>query len=137
MAYKYLDHTADVKFIAEGNTTEEAFIECTRALKDSICGGINIIPRIEKKIEIQDTNLENILYKFLEEFLILLDSESFLFSEVSNIKIDSKSNNLKARVKGDRAENYKFTNNVKAITYSQMQIKKSKDKVTCTVVLDV
>ncbi len=137
MTYTYLEHTADVKFIAEGKTIEEAFIECTKALKDSICGEIKILEQIEKNIEVKGTSLENLLYKFLEEFLVLLDSESFLLSSVSDLKIDKESFVLTAKAKGDKAENYHFTNDVKAVTYSQMEIQETKTGFSCTIVLDV
>jgi SHS2 domain-containing protein len=137
MGYKYLEHTADVKFIAEGTTIEEAFLESVKALKDSICGDIKIIEQIEKEIRIKGRSLENLLYKFLEEFLVLLDSESFLLSSVSDLKIDKEGFILTAKAKGDNAENYHFTNDVKAVTYSQMEIQETKEGFSCTVVLDV
>ena len=31
MDYEYLDHTADAKFIAYGQTLEEAFVNCAKA----------------------------------------------------------------------------------------------------------
>jgi len=137
MGYKYLEHTADVKFIAEGKTIEEIFIEGARALKNSICGEINVLPQKEKEIRIQGNSLVNLLYKFLEEFLVLLDSESFLLSEILRVSINKENFSINAIVLGDKAESYHFTNDVKAVTYSQMKIQKTKNGFSCTVVLDV
>lgn len=136
-SYHFLDHTADVKFIAEGLTLEEAFISAAEATKDAICGNITVLEQITKKLEIKGTNLENLLYKFLEEFIVLLDSEDFLFSKVKDLAIDESKNELKATITGDKIENYKFTNDVKAVTYSEMFIKKENDKFLIQVVLDV
>ncbi len=44
---------------------------------------------------------------------------------------------LKATISGDRASNYKISNDVKAVTYNQMFVKKQGGKFTCQVVLDV
>jgi len=44
---------------------------------------------------------------------------------------------LKCVVAGDSSENYKFTNDVKAVTYNEMFVRQEKDKWICQVVLDV
>jgi SHS2 domain-containing protein len=137
MVYKFLDHTADVKFIAEGKTIEEAFSESAYALKEVICGKIEILEKIEKEIEIKAEDFEGLLYRFLEEFLLLLDSEDFLLSKINSIIIDKKELILNARIIGDKAENYNFTNDVKAVTYSQIKVNKTNEEFSCQVVLDV
>jgi SHS2 domain-containing protein len=139
MTYHFLDHTADVKFVAEADTLENAFIESAKALQESICGKITILEQLTKDIQIEGTSLENLLYKFLEEFLVLLDSEDFLFSNIKNIQIDPKLFKLNATITGDKTENYKFTNDVKAVTYNEMSVEQNPEKNTwkIQVVLDV
>jgi SHS2 domain-containing protein len=138
MSYHFLDHTADVKFVAEADTLENVFIESSKALQESICGKITILEQETKTIEIQGDNLENLLYKFLEEFLVLLDSEDFLFSKVNTLIIDPATFKLNATITGDKAENYKFTNDVKAVTYNEMIIEQDSAKNWKTqIVLDV
>lgn len=128
MTYNFLEHTADVKFVAEAETIEKLFIEASMALKESICGKIIILSQYMKNIEIRGDNLENLLYKFLEEFLFLLDSEDFLISEMKEIEIDKENFVLKATISGDKSEHYKFTNDVKAITYNDMFVKFNEEK---------
>jgi len=140
MPYRFLEHTADVKFLAEGKTIEEAFLSAFSALNETIKGKIKVKNRIKKKISVSGTDLENLLYKFLEEFLFLLDSQGFLAGKIEKIKINEKSEKnfeLKAEISGDKSDNYKFTNNVKAITYNEMFVKKESKKITCQVVIDV
>lgn len=140
MTYKFLEHTADVKFQASGNTVEDAFTEAAMALKETICGKIKVKDKIKKKIEVEGEDKEALLYNFLEEFLFLLDAKDFLLGKITEIKIVGS--NVKAEIVGDKASNYKFTNDVKAVTYNQMFVKKEKDKkgkvkYICQVVLDV
>jgi len=52
-------------------------------------------------------------------------------------KVEIKDGKLQAEVVGDKAENYKISLDVKAITYSEMFVKKIKDKFVAQVVLDV
>ncbi len=135
--YKFLEHTADVKFRAFGKTLEEAFINSGLALKEVMFGKLKIKEKINKKIKVSGKDNESLLYSFLEEFLVLLDSENFIFSSVK-VKINkNKRLKLESEILGDKASNYKFTNNVKAITYNSMFVKKQKDKFIIQVVLDV
>ncbi|MDD5192831.1 MAG: archease [Candidatus Nanoarchaeia archaeon] len=135
MKFKFLEHTADIKFQAFGKSLEEVFVNAALALKEIMTRGIKVKSRINKKFEISGKNNERLLYNFLEEFLYLSDAEDFLLSKIKDIKI--KNNKLIAEVIGDDAESYKFSNNVKAITYSEMFVKKEKDKYTIQVVVDV
>jgi SHS2 domain-containing protein len=139
MTYIFLDHTADVKFLAEADSLENVLVESAKALRETICGNITILEQETKNIIIQGNNLENLLYKFLEEFLVLLDSENFLFSNISQIKVDKEKFTIDALITGDKTDNYKFTNDVKAITYNEMFIQFNEEKKLwqAQVVLDV
>lgn len=137
MTYTFLEHTADVKFQAESETLEGVFTESAYALKETICGDINVLELEEKNITLKGTDMENLLYNFLEEFIVLLDSESFLLAKITELKIDSENLILTAKLKGDKAGHYSFTNDVKAITYNDMIVKKTEEGWTAKVVLDV
>ncbi len=128
MSYRFLEHTADVKFQADGKTLEEVFIASAMALKETICGKIVVLGQQQREIIAEGDNFEALLYNFLEEFLFLLDSEGFLLSNVLKVKIDEENFKLTAVVSGDDAERYKFTNDVKAITYNEMYVKEEKIK---------
>ena len=123
MTYRFLEHTADVKFCAEGKTIEEMFSFAVDALKETICGSIKVLEKEERAVEVGGQDLEGLMYNFLEEFLVLLDAEGFLLSRVREIEIDVKKFKLKAVIVGDKAEDYNFTNDVKAVTYNEMFVK--------------
>jgi len=137
MGYKFLNHTADLKVRVEEKTIEMAFISSAFALKEAIAEKINVKPKIKKKIKVSGEDLASLLYSFLEEFLFLLDSEGFLLSEIDSFKLNNKKFEIQAQVAGDKAKNYKFSNSVKAITYNEMKISQSKNKVVFEFVLDV
>ncbi len=137
MKYKFLEHTADIKFQAFGNSLEECFVNSFFALKEIMFEDLKIKIAIKRKIKIKGKDYESLLYNFLEEFLYLLDAKGFICSDIKSISINKDDFSLSAEVAVDKAENYRFSNNVKAITYNNMFIKKENNKWISQVVLDV
>lgn len=135
MKYKFLKHTADIKFQAFGENIEKVFENSALALKESICGKIKIKSSLSKKIKISGKDYESLLYKFLEEIIYFLEANNFIISEVKNLKI--KDMKLNAEILGDKSKSYNFTNSVKAVTYNEMFIKEEGKKWIAQVVLDV
>jgi len=137
MSYKFLSHTADLKVLVKEKNINNAFSNSVLALKETICGKIKIKPKIKKKISVKGEDLGSLFYNFLEEFLFLLDAKGFILSKIEMLKIDEKNFKISAEVSGDKTENYKFSNNVKAITYNDMFVGKKGKSFICQFVLDV
>lgn len=140
MKYKFLEHTADVKFQAFGKTLEEAFSNAAIAMFEVIVKTEKIEKKLTKKIETEATDKESLLYKWLEELLFLLDTEFFMLNSVKNMKITKKGEkyNLKAEVVGDKfKDKYERYGAVKAVTYNEMFVKEKKGKAVVQVVLDI
>ena len=135
MTYKFLEHTGDVKFRVESNSLEEMFISAADALLETIYGNIRVHSKKELEFKVNGSDIEELLYNFLEEFLFLLDSKNLLIAKIKSLRISK--NSLICVVLGDDAEDYKFVNNVKAVTYSDMFVRHERKKFICEVVLDV
>jgi len=134
MKFKFLEHTADIKFQAFGKSLEEVFANSALAMFNSMFDGK--VKKTEKfNVETEGKDNESLLYNFLEELIILFDGKQFFLSGVEKIEI--KNGKLKAEVVGDKTENYKISLDVKAITYSEMFVKQEKGKWISQVVLDV
>ena len=140
MKYKFLKHTADIKFRAFGKTLNEAFENSAIAMFQVMYSG-KIKSKIKKKLEIKGKDLESLLYNFLEELLVYLDSEDFFLSKVKvkmNKPIASQDSlKLEAEISGDKTKNYEIGLSIKAVTYHSMIIKKSNGQWFTQVVLDV
>lgn len=140
--FKFLKHTADIKFQAFGNSLEECFENAALALVNIICKE-KVKAIIKKDIKIEGEDLEKLLYNFLEEFLFLIDSKNFIFGKFKKIKIYKKNDRyqLHSEILGDNLKNYQMETGVKAITYNEMwvtnQSKEEGKKFVCQVVVDV
>lgn len=137
--YKYLEHTADAKFLAFGSSMEKAFENAALAMFNLMCKTEKIKPEAEKKIFVKGKDLKALLYNWLEELLFLLDSENFLFGKLKNLAISGKEGDYKlaAAVLGDSARKYEIFGEVKAVTYNEMLIKKEKGRFAVQVVVDL
>jgi len=134
MKYKFLSHTADIKFQGFGKTLNEVFENSGLAMIHVFYEGKIKSPKI-KKIKVKGKDLESLMYNFLEELLFLIET-GFLPGKI-NVKIDKDKKILSAELAGDHIKNYKVRPDVKAITYNDMFVKKIKNKFVAQVVLDV
>lgn len=137
MTYKFVEHTADIKIAVNSKTLEDSFKQSALALKEIMLRGekIKIKKLLKKRIKVSGKDNEALLYNFLEEFLYLLDAKDFVFSKIISLKI--KDNGLVAELIGDKASKYKFSNEIKAITYNEMFVKLEKGRCKIQFVLDV
>lgn len=136
MKFRFLQHTADIKFQAYGNSLREAFENSALALFNAIYDG-KVKENKKFKIKVSGNDLENLLYNFLEEILFLIDSKNLLPEKIKILKFDEKKFKIDAEIIGDDAKNYEISMHVKAITYNDMLIKNLKDKFEIQVVLDI
>jgi len=94
MKFKFLPHTADRKFQAFGKTIEEVFKNSALALFKTIYDE-KISEKKKFKIYAKGKDLENLMYNFLEEFLVLIDSKNFLPAKIINFKLNKKTLKMK------------------------------------------
>lgn len=137
--YKYLKHTADAKFQAFGSTLEGVFTNAALATAALMWDWEKIQEKKTYIVKITGRDLEQLLFKFLEEILFLLDSQMFLLHSVERIHIKSNGGNyeLIATFTGDDAiPGYEIYGDVKAITYNEMRIEKN-DHYLVQVVVDM
>ena len=133
--FKFLDHTADIKFQAYGKTLEETYENSALALFNSIYD--KKVKQTKKiKFNVKGRDMENLMYNFLEEFVFLFDAKHFLPSKVK-VKIDKTRKKNEAEVYGDSSEDYDIQMQIKAVTYNDMFIKKQGNKWISQVVLDI
>jgi SHS2 domain-containing protein len=139
MKYEYLKHTADLKVRAYGKTLEEAFANVAIGGFDFLTDTTKIKKKAEKKISIKSKRIEALLYDFLEELLFLLDTESFIISDFKDMKIKQAKDKfeLTCVAQGDSYKNYDVKGDIKAITYSEMLIKKEKTGFVIEAVFDI
>ncbi len=143
MKYKFVDHTADVEFIAFGSSLEETFKNAFLALFDtaSYLKKVSKEKSKAKKFIIREKarDPEQLLWYVLQDAVSIMDSKSLFAYRVSGIKIlESKkgySFNGELLAKSQKVEHSKL--DVKGISRYGMKISKRRIGFSAEVVIDV
>jgi SHS2 domain-containing protein len=140
--YEYKDHTADVQARCYGPTLEKAFEQAVYSLIATISPNLKKIKTIvNKSITVKAEDKQALLFDFLSEFLYIFDVEGLIFSKVIVNKIKKGANGyfLEANMRGEKFDKSKHEigTEVKAITYSYMNIEEKSDLVIIDVVFDI
>ncbi len=136
MPFNFLPHTSDIKFEATGKDLNELFASSAEAFFSAMVSIEKVEPVIEKKIELEAQDLSQLMHDWLEELLYLFDAEFLVFSKFD---VNVKGNSLSAKVRGERFDRARHepSAGVKAVTYNELDVKKTSHGYTATVVLDV
>ncbi len=128
--YVHAPHTADIVVIARGRTLEEAFEYAAIGVYEIITDTRKVEPKIKKKIVDEGIDVDQLLYKWIEDLLFYTDSENIVFSKFNVEKIHSveegseKVYRIEAEAWGDYMDPEKHPPKtiVKAMTYALMKI---------------
>jgi|SRR3989344_3217503 len=125
--FEFLEHTADIKIRVYGKTLGGIFENIVLALSSYIAKDVKVRNKIKKKILIESKNNEELVYRFIDELLFLLDAENFIACK-SSVKMNLKDGKIECELEGDDTRKYKGLNHVKAATYAEMYVKQLKNK---------
>jgi SHS2 domain-containing protein len=136
--FEYLEHTADIKFRAYGQTPEEMLQNAALALFCSMTDLSKVLVKESWNTEVKAPDLEQLAYSWLSEIVFLFETESAVFSTFK-VRLNQNAEwALKAEIGGERIDlkRHAFDNEVKAITLHKFSVKKN-DIWCIQVVLDV
>lgn len=139
--FEYLDHTADVQLHAWGSTLEEAFEGAALAMFNYMTplSGVTIDELLTREYKVEGHDLQSLLYNFLDELLFIFATELFVCSQIKVTKLDREAFTLTAQGRGEvfqRGQHASGTE-VKAITYSAMQINEEPHNAEVFVIVDI
>ncbi len=130
--------TADVAFRAYGKDLSELFANSALAMFEVIIDTSQVKPKVSRKVKAKADDLQGLMFKWLNELLVFVDSESLAFSNFT-VKVDEKKLSLSAVCKGERIDSAKHEvrTAVKAATYHKLEVKKVKGIWQAQVILDI
>src|SRR5659263_230184 len=77
--YEYLEHTADIKFLAYGRTLEELFENAALAMFNVMIDTGKVSGETAKEVFLKSSDLESLLVDWLSELLYLFEVDEIVF----------------------------------------------------------
>jgi len=131
--YEILEHKADLKIRAFGETKEALFLNMMTAMAESMkpekFGGEE-----KREIKTESNNLSTLLVDFLSEVLYLIQVNKEVYN---NLKFSKFTNTeLEGELIGQKVE--RFGEDIKAVTYYDLDVRQRKDGIwEATVLFDI
>ena len=134
IVFEEIEHTADRALKINGRNLEELLVNAACGLNSLMGadGDLNSTP-LTKSIELETMDAESLLVEWLSELAYWAETEMLVFSKF-DLK-DVSPTHVKAKIYGSRAT--QLENQIKAVTYHNLEIAKTKTGLTATVVFDV
>ncbi|KAF8563479.1 hypothetical protein P879_08445 [Paragonimus westermani] len=139
--YEYLDHTADVQLHSWGDSLAEAFEQIAMAMFGYMTTNYDTVEMLETyETEAEGHDGLSLLFHFLDEWLFAFSAEPYFIPRVVKItEFDFENFRIKSVGWGEPFQLGKHPQGteVKAITYSNMQIHERPDMHELFVIIDI
>lgn len=143
MPYEYLEDlaTADIAFRAWGDDLETTFVAAAEATLNVMVEDLDTVRRSEQRtIELENDELEMLLFDFLQEIIYFKDAEQLLL-RVDRVKISEEdgSYGLRADASGEvlDPERHETRVDVKAVTFHRFALEETETGWQASVILDI
>ncbi|XP_023235940.1 protein archease-like [Centruroides sculpturatus] len=138
--YEYLDHPADVQLHAWGDDLIEAFEQVGVAMFGYMTELEYVEIKMTGDIEAEADDMLGLLFHYLDEFLFLFSAEPFFIPrKIKILEFDRENFRIKARGYGEvfDLDKHPQGTEVKAITYSNMQVHDNENQHEVFVIIDI
>ena len=131
-AFEEIEHTADLAFRAYGRDPAELFANAARGMF-ALQGVGTPAPGGERRVEVEGVDRESLLVNWLNELLYLQERHGEVYSEFDIEEISETG--LRARVRGGAQAEAR--RRIKAVTFHDLEVKRTPQGWQATLVLDV
>eukprot|EP00049_Salpingoeca_infusionum_P005951 m.99560 g.99560 ORF g.99560 m.99560 type:complete len:155 (+) comp13146_c0_seq1:62-526(+) len=140
--YEYLDHTADIQVHSWGATLKKSLEQCVLGMFGYMTeiDKVDIDESVTSEFSVSGHDLPSLLFALLDEFLFRFTAEDNLVcKQVEIVDLDLEGFNITVRGYGEVFDLSKHPQGteIKAITYSNMQIHTDKPTNDIYVILDI
>ncbi len=138
--HKFIDHTADIAVELTADSFEELIIESLRSYNESVFGSIDEHSNEILEINLAERSREELLVSFLNEINYLLSVKKWISKAIEDLTINRKNGIqiLTCNLRGCLLTNdIELKEEIKSVTYHQMEIKEEKGKLITRIVFDI
>lgn len=138
--FEFLDHTADVAVKIYGGSLKELFISAALAMFSCLVEKKKNRPKAvleEVAIRLEEETIEDLLKNWLDELLFFHTVKGFVLARIKSLEFEEHF--LKACVLFDTFDNsyYQKKSEIKAVTYHELKVEKTRNGWRAQVIFDV
>lgn len=127
--FEYLEHIADARFRAYGESLGEAFENAALAMLNVMVDTSSVNNRSSVNIELSSPDLDSLLFDWLSEILFVFEVDEMVFGriKVNELNVGDEECSMSATLYGEAMDLsvHVFDTEVKAATYNEMKIEKT------------
>jgi len=135
--YKFINHTADVGIKVWGESLQSLFENAAYSMFDILTELDKVKVKEPLGVEIEGKSTDELLADWLRNLLYKFNGEGYLLREFNIEEISKKG--LKAKVRGEKLDLSRHTlkTEIKAVTYHQLEVKKTAKGWEAQIIFDV
>ncbi|MCK4546698.1 MAG: archease [Candidatus Eisenbacteria sp.] len=137
MAYKLLDHGADLGIEIRAPSQKGLFVEGARALFDVIGTLGSTRSLVEEAVEIEGEDVEELLRGWLSEILFRCVARKRVFCDFEILELNRHRLRALARGEAFDAARHPFEREIKAVTFHGLEVIREAHGWRATVIFDV
>lgn len=139
--YEYRDHTADIQLHSWGQNLQEAF----EYVGLCMFGYMTNLERVEvdeektQEFTVEGHDMNSLLFNYLDELLYRFNTDEIVVCDLRILDFDEKLFKVKVHARGEHFSIKKHLQGteIKAITYSAMQVLQTATQVDIYVIVDI
>jgi len=132
-----IEHTADIGIEVEACSLEDLFAGAATGMFSLIVDPATVLPGAPREVALEAGDLEELLFKWLNELLYLLGAEGLLVSRIRVHRVEGL--RIEASVWGEPADptRHQALEEIKAATYHDMRVEHREDGWFARIIFDV
>ncbi len=137
MPYEFLEHTADTQVECRAETFTGLLETAARALYAVALNGLRETDNVQQVVRVEGASREEVLVRFLQELLYLLDAVHFVATRFSWEQAGREALKFAARLEGYRCAPDERAVEIKSATYHDLEVRETEGGFVARVIFDV
>jgi SHS2 domain-containing protein len=135
--YRFIDHTADSGLEIFGRSPRDLFQQAAKALTDLLTDPTQLKEQRRHILDIEGSDWEDLLINWLRELLYLYNGEAQFITGVDIITIEQTRLRADVATEDYRQGHHEIRNEIKAVTYHQLEVTTYEDGWRARVIFDL
>jgi SHS2 domain-containing protein len=136
-SYEVFEHTADIGLHAYGSTLAELFIHAAQGMESLMVAPEQVRTQVNRAIAVEGHDEVSLLIAWLNELIVLFDTEYLLFSQFE-IDVITQTH-LQGRASGEPydARRHDLSSAIKAVTWHEASVELAGGEYKARIIFDI